>query len=252
MGAMPDWFWWVAGAGIIVALAVRWWLGPRRSLAADKVARRLGLSFNGPDGSFSPDYFLGVPLFQAGFAPTFLNVMRGQVDGAEALLFECRQTIGTLLAAMTSKSSLGGDGAIGDRQSRGATVNTMTVAAFRVPMGILPHFELREEGGINKIADPFKGEDIAFPEHAAFSKRFLLRGPNPDRIRRVFDSPLLDYLTRQEIPLCVEAAGDWLVVYSFASRVPVRQLASFWGQASGIRSMLLEGAERALRAGSHS
>lgn len=247
MVGMPEWFWWVAGAGIIVALVGRWWLGPRRSLAADKAARLLGLSFTETDGSLSPDYFLGVPLFQTGLAATFLNVMRGQIDGGEALLFDYRHTIGTLFAAMTPESSRG-DAAVDDRQSLSATVYTMTVAAFRVPMGVLPHFELREAKVIDKIADPFKGEDIGFPAHPQFSERFLLRGPNPDRIRRVFDPYVLDYLTQQGISLCVEASGDWLIVYPFARRVPVKELGVFWSQARGMRTMLLEGAAKAWRA----
>jgi len=250
MVGMPDWFWWVAGAGIIVALVARWWLGARRDIATDKAARRLGLRLIGSDKSLSPDYFLGVPLFQAGHSAAFLDVMRGQIDGAEALLFDYRHTVGDLLTAMTSTSLLA-DVVIGYRENRAPTVYNMTVAAFRVPPGAISQFELRQENVIDRMADAFKGEDIDFPEHTEFSKRFLLRGPNPDRIRRMFDPRLLDFLTGQKIPFCVEASGDWLVVYPFGQRVPVKQLAPFWSQARGIRNILLEGAQRGVRAPSH-
>jgi hypothetical protein len=214
-------------------------------------AGRLGLRFSGSDDSLSTHTFLGVPLFDSGHSAVFLNVMKGQVEGGEAFLFDYRHTIGDLMTATTSKSLLA-DAVVGYRQNRAPTVYNMTVAAFRVPPGAIPQFELREENVIDKMADPFKGEDIDFPEHPQFSKRFLLRGPNPDRIQRVFDHRLLDYLTRQSIPLCVEASGDWLVIYPFARRVLVKQLGHFWSQARGIRNMLLEGGEKASHAALHS
>ena len=250
MLGMPDWFWWVAAAGIIAALAARWWFGARRGIATDKAARRLGLRLIGSEAFLSSDYFLGVPLFQAGHSAAFLNVMRGEIDGAEALLFDYRHTVGDLLTAMTSTSLLA-DVVIGYRENRAPTIYNMTIAAFRVPPGAISQFELRQENVIDRMADAFKGDDIDFPEHTEFSKRFLLRGPNPDRIRRMFDPQLLNFLTGQKIPFCVEASGDWLVVYAFGQRVPVKHLALFWNQARGIRNMLLEGAQRGVRAPSH-
>lgn len=250
MVGMPDWFWWVAGAGIIVALTTRWWLGARRGIAADKAARRLGLRLIESEASLSPDYFLGVPLFQAGHSAAFLNVMRGEIDGAEALLFDYRHTVGDLLTAMTSTSLLA-DVAIGYRENRAPTIYNMTVAAFRVPPGAISQFELRQENVIDRMADPFKGENIDFPEHTEFSKCFLLRGPNPDRIRRMFDPQLVNFLMGQKVPFCVESSGDWLVVYAFGQRVPLKHLTRFWDQARGIRNMLLEGAQRGVRVPSH-
>jgi hypothetical protein len=79
---------------------------------------------------------------------------------------------------------------------------------------------------------------IDFPEHQEFARRYLLRGTEPDRIRQLFRSGLLDFFARQAEPLpWVEKAGTWLVIYGRDHLVRSHDLASSLNVAISIQSL---------------
>ncbi len=57
----------------------------------------------------------------------------------------------------------------------------------------LPHFTLETETLFDKIFEAAGYDDIDFPEYPEFSKRYLLRGKDPDLIRRFFSDAMLKW-----------------------------------------------------------
>jgi hypothetical protein len=108
----------------------------------------------------------------------------------------------------------------------------------------LPAFELSREHIFHKIGQAFGFQDIDFPEHPSFSKRYLLRAQNEAAVRRLFDPGLLDFFDK--VPeINVEAGGKYLIVYRAGKRVKPAEALAFLDEAAGVRDALMHGKIRA-------
>ena len=91
----------------------------------------------------------------------------------------------------------------------------------------LPAFQLRPEHLFHKIGAALGFDDIDFDDHPQFSKAYLLRSPQEQAVRDLFNNDVLDFFGTIDKKVCVEADGEWLVMYRQSRRVKADQLAAF-------------------------
>jgi hypothetical protein len=100
----------------------------------------------------------------------------------------------------------------------------------------LPPFECRTENIFDRIGDAIIPNDIDFPSHPEFSKRYLLRSPDERRARSLFTASLLTYL--EQIPpdkkWHIEGTADTLILYRGGFPVSPDALQAFLHESSAI------------------
>jgi hypothetical protein len=69
-------------------------------------------------------------------------------------------------------------------------------------------------------------QDIDFESNPAFSKKYLLRGPDDAAVRSAFTMRVLMFFEAEE-GLCVEGDGRALIVYRHSTRVKPEALREF-------------------------
>jgi hypothetical protein len=178
----------------------------RRTAALADDAAGLGFEFY-PDGDPALAALLArFHLFSQGHSPRLWNVLHGRTHDLDAAVFDYRYTVGH-----------------GKNKRRYST----SVACFRADDLDLPEFTLRPEGFWSRLGVKLFGQqDIDFDTHPAFSKAFLLRGPDEPAVREVFAEPVLSYFEGQP-GVSVEAAGPMLLFYRHGSRVEPADVRAF-------------------------
>jgi hypothetical protein len=101
----------------------------------------------------------------------------------------------------------------------------------------LPAFELEPEMLDDKITCLLLGNDIDFPSHPEFSRKYLLYGQEERRVRDVFNSHVLAFFETTE-GWSVESEGDWVVLYKRDEQVECEDILSFLDEALGILGRL--------------
>jgi hypothetical protein len=210
--------------GVAIDAAVRAERRRRDELA--RAAAAMGLEFRGDE---APPALAAsaAPLFHAGRGNRFRNVMRGTIEDLDITIFDFEYTTGSGKSTSTWRQ---------------------TVAAFRPGRAIIA-FQVRPEHLFHKIGQAFGYRDIDLPEHPAFSKRFLLRGPSggtppsgegsdEQAIRRLFRPEVVACFEATK-GLCVESDGQWLVVYRSSHRVKPPEIGAFFEEAFGIANVIV-------------
>ena len=90
-----------------------------------------------------------------------------------------------------------------------------SVICFQSPQLNLPKFQLRPEYFFDKIGSKLGYQDIDFESHptaAEFSKKYLLRGKDEQKIRALFTDKVLAFFAGQD-KLCVEGFSSHLCFY---------------------------------------
>ena len=96
-----------------------------------------------------------------------------------------------------------------------AQVN-QTVIYFRSPQLNLPKFQLRPEEWHHKIGSKLGYQDIDFESHPTaveFSKKYLLRGKDEQKIRALFTDTVLTFFSVDRDKVWLEGSGDQLILY---------------------------------------
>ncbi|HDQ46170.1 MAG TPA: hypothetical protein ENN17_11860 [bacterium] len=101
--------------------------------------------------------------------------------------------------------------------------HTQTVFLFESARLGLPAFSLRPETVFHKIGQVFGYQDIDFPDDPDFSKKWLLRGGEEDRIRRLFNPEVRTAFKAAE-RMAVEGDGEALLLYRPEKRVAPEKL----------------------------
>lgn len=109
-----------------------------------------------------------------------------------------------------------------------------TIWACRFSGRALPVFSLAPEGILAKL---FDGRDIDFEEDPEFSKRFLLKGPAPEPVRKLFN-PQLRSLVLGERKLTIESSGESLILMQRERRIPAEEIPRFLSEAQRILGAL--------------
>jgi hypothetical protein len=91
-----------------------------------------------------------------------------------------------------------------------------TVICFRSPQLSLPDFSMRREEWHHKMGSALGYQDIDFESHptaAEFSKKYLLRGKDEQKIRALFTDTVLTFFAAHPDKVCLEARLDQLIWY---------------------------------------
>ena len=198
----------VIGATAASISAVVWNLrgSKQRRIALTAVARRLGLGFQANALALPAEDYRNLHIFTQGRERTYRNILTGKPDGTAGVTI-CDYQYTT------------GDG-------RSTQTCRQTVALLTYPKGDLPRFELRPETVFDKLGSVFGYQDIDFKESPAFSKRYLLRGPDEAAVRALFGLNLRQYFESHP-DWCVDGRGSWLAAYRHGRLVPPEAFASF-------------------------
>lgn len=183
---------------IVVIGAVSMHFDKKRTQAFEAVAASMNFTFS-KDASL---VILGAAdsfhLFSQGHSKRVKNVMQGVAKGIDLKIFDYRYTVG---------------------HGKNSHTYTQTVILFTSDRLQLPAFTMRPENVFHKIGGAFGYQDIDFDRNPDFSKSYLLRGPDEDRIRDAFTKDVLSYFERQK-GICVEAEGDTIAFYRSSKKVP--------------------------------
>jgi hypothetical protein len=196
----------------------------RRSEAMATAASQHGLAFELAGESSPEQELLSFHLFNAGRGRKSGNVMRGSSGGIDVVLFDYKFVTGS-----------------GKSQS----THQQTVAGFRLEGTTLPGFELRHEHIFYKIAALFGYQDIDFPEHPEFSRRYLLRGSDEAAVRALFSPALIEFfqqLANENRWWVVEGTGERLLVYRPEKRLNPAELPQFLQDTTTVTSYFRKGA----------
>ena len=119
-----------------------------------------------------------------------------------------------------------------------------TVICFRSSQLSLPDFSMRPEYFFHKIGSVLGYQDIDFESHptaAEFSKKYLLRGKDEQKIRVLFTDKVLTFFAAHpdvgngHLPfwhwsqhmVCVEGSGDQLILYRDGIRIKPEDIPAF-------------------------
>lgn len=146
----------------------------KRNAAFQLVAQTMGFSYA---EICDLDELLGLcgdlPVFGRGHGKKARRMMRGQLAGRDAAIFDYTYTTGS---------------------GKSAHTHHQTVLLFPEGGAGLPDFTLAPEHFLHRIGEAFGYQDIDFESHPDFSKKYLLRGADEEAIRRAFTSDVLSLL----------------------------------------------------------
>ncbi len=166
-------------------------LEKQRSEQIEAMAEQLGLPYHAKADAGLLGQLANFKLFSTGRRRTITNMLYGEADGVSLALFDYQYTIG------------GGKNSQTLRQS---------VVYIRSQELDLPQFALGPENFLHRLGQMMGMQDIDFDSHPVFSKTFLLRGPNEEAIRRLFNTDRLNALEKSPT-VSIEGQGDQLAVF---------------------------------------
>lgn len=108
-------------------------------------------------------------------------------------------------------------------QSLTAPYPVETFALINSRRLMLPAFDLRPEGVIDKLAGR---ADVDFDSHPKFSSRYLLWGVSEDALRTLFTQGLLDFFSERP-GWHIEGRGGWLLIRRENEVVSAKDLPAF-------------------------
>jgi hypothetical protein len=91
----------------------------------------------------------------------------------------------------------------------------------------LPKFDLKPEDTIYKIAQIFGYQDIDFEAFPFFSKKYLLRGDDENKVRELFSPDVIKYFEQNQ-NICVESQGSNLIFYKKSKRSEPEEIHTFY------------------------
>ncbi|OAI52083.1 hypothetical protein AYO44_16755 [Planctomycetaceae bacterium SCGC AG-212-F19] len=190
---------WPFLAVLAVVVGAAWllyrYLGRRRLEKLLERAERRGLSFL-PNGDRALAEELKHTELLSHDSGRVTNLLRGKIHGVDTEIFDYTFQTGP-----------------GQYGFRGTSWHQQTVIRFTRESLVLPDFWLRPEGLWDKVAAAVGGEDINFPTHPEFSRKYQLHGLIEANVRRVFTPELLSFL-ETKTGLRIEGEPKHLVVFS--------------------------------------
>ena len=115
-----------------------------------------------------------------------------------------------------------------------------TIIQMQSPTLNLPPFFLRPKSMRSKAAPLFGGSDFFFPERRKFSKMYLLRGMDGPTLRRIFTPAIIEYCEAHP-KLCIEGAGNGLLVYRLNRLTKPKELEAFISEGKRIKALFETG-----------
>jgi hypothetical protein len=203
-------------AGIVAAVGAAiyfaWKKEQQRTEQMRAAAQAMGFSFAERDDAVLA---LPFPIFGQGGGRRAKNVMGGATGGRPVTIVDHQYTV---------------------RTGKNSQTFRQTVAVFE-RYGELPDFDLSPENVFHKIGQAFGYQDIDFDSSEAFSKSYLLRGPDEAAIRSVFGQDLLLFLAGEK-GWTVQSRGGSLAIFRHSRRCDAAQAPAFLADCLRIASKL--------------
>jgi hypothetical protein len=184
-------------AGIAFVILLFYRHEKKRREALKIKAQTLGFSYLDKTGLDQIPASAIFHLFSVGRAKRILSLMQKDEEGVRTSIFDYDYTTG------------GGKSQHTHRQ---------TVFLFETPRLRLLAFSLRPENVFHRIGQSFGAQDIDFPDHPEFSKKWLLKGDDEAAIRKVFNGEVLSVFESAK-GMAAEAKRGALLLYRPEKRV---------------------------------
>jgi hypothetical protein len=178
----------------------------QRTADLSVIAAQLGFAFSGPLDKELPKSLGSLSLFTHGHSRYARNVMSGQADETEVLIFDYRYTVSS---------------------GKHSHTHSQTVMLLRWSAADLPAFSLQPEGLFDKIAQKLGFGDIDFESHAGFSKAYKLKSQNEPAVRAVFEDDVLAFYESQP-GMSTEACAGGMVFYRADRIVAPQDIQAFY------------------------
>lgn len=208
----------VIGIGVIAAII---WLSvlysKKRKEELALVAKEMGFTYTSKSSSQIPNILGDLKLFKMGHYRRARDILEGTFGDTHWKIFNYSYTTGNGDDEMTFSQA---------------------VAYAELKEVALPEFFLSQENFFHKIGQAFGYKDINFPSHPDFSKRYLLRGPDEEKIRRIFNGSVLDFFEQEKDIFSVEAIDNRIVIYKPHKTIHPRSLPDFFQQAKHIARLI--------------
>lgn len=213
--------------GIYIALAVLFagliglllYADKRRSNKIQAIATQLGYTFRRKPTDADNTLIAGCNIANAGHSRSTSNVLEAEQSAQlKITLFEYAYTIG---------------------YGKSAQRYRQTVTRMQSPVFHLPGFILYPETIFSKLGKLFGGADINFPEAPAFSKKYILRGPDEAAIRALFTPTVLQFFEQRKA-LTVDSAGDTLFLHRANRRIKPEEIGSQIAEAKNVLALFFE------------
>jgi hypothetical protein len=218
-GPTPLWAW---AVGIAIAAAFAIYLygrGRTRTAALSRIASKMGWKFTATAGDQWLRQQGDFPLFSRNDERSVYYLMEGQIDGAEAAVFDLENRNHRLAGETPSGGSY------------------QTVVSLRSGQLNLPSFSLGPENILRQLAGAVRDKDINFDTHPEFSKRYLLRGQDETAIRSLFNPSLLAFFESFKSGITV-AYADRMIYYRDSRKVRPKEFRSFVDEALRVFNQL--------------
>ncbi len=198
-----------------------WYLERKRMLAMAGTCRLMDFTFTANLAKNDLKALEYLPIFKQGRGNTGRNRMDGRVGDCDVTVMDFRFVTGSGKNSRTWKQTL-----------------------VILPDGgsELPDFQLCPENFLHRLGRLFGMQDLNFPEHPEFSKRYLLRGKDEAAVRALFSAELLEFLTQNQ-GWWVDAQNGTLVVYRKGKTKKPEAVPELVAHALRIQRMLAAGGE---------
>ena len=200
----------------LIRSLTKWKGSEQRTKEFKRISEQLGMTFSARVKGRAKDRATPpLPLFGEGRSRVVTNMLHGDsellgfAEEFEVRIFAYRYMISS------------GKSSHAVRQS---------VICFQSPQLNLPKFQLCPEFFFNKLwGGRFTG-DIDFESHqaaAVFSKKYLLRGKDEQKIRALFTDTALTFFAAHPDEVCVEGSGDELIWYQPEKTIEPEDISAF-------------------------
>jgi len=208
----------IGGIIALVVVGILWsnYLERKRREALAATAQLMGFTWSAKVPGEKITELRSFELFNRGHSPAGQNMLVGKIGDAELILFDYRYETGS---------------------GKNRTTHKQTVIMIPDGGAGLPDFQLTPEDFFHRVAQMFGYQDIDFEENPTFSKRYLLRGPDEEAIRRAFRTEVLEYFA-ENWGWSVEVQRGQLLVYRAANLCDPDKCPEFVAEAARIREVL--------------
>ena len=163
----------------------------QRRTAFEKAAMALGFNFDEEGRTLPTEILSSLPVFNIGDSREVSNLMYKAAGAGTMYVFEYSYH------------------AQGPYSHKGRNHHIVVVFPSS---GNLPQFQLSPELLRDKVKQLFGYQDIDFADSPEFSKKYLLRGPDEEAVRKVFSVEARNLLSAMK-DWHVEGAGAWLAMF---------------------------------------
>jgi hypothetical protein len=184
--------------------------------ALGRLAETMGLTFQAKADVDSVRTLADVQLFAQGHSRRVKNLMRGRIAGAEAAVFDYWYTTG------------------GGKHQH---THAQTVVLLPGAKPACPDLQMAPENPLIRIAEVFGYQDIDLDSHPEFSRRYLVRGADPDAIRAALYPTAASYFAEHE-GWTVEVKSGHVAIYRANGRPKPEDMPMFIESAcSAVRQL---------------